>query len=144
MSRGGPRAGSGRPPMFGVPGVRRSITLSPRHWEGLALLGQLSGECVSEVIAGLVEQTVERLVRSRHREPEIGPDGWEITAHGFARQLDGALLLVCQSKRDHTRYSWECNFEAPEDLKKGRATSYEEGKRKAMRAYDVARGLKPR
>ena len=144
MNRGGARAGAGRPPLFGSPGVRRSVTLSARHWEGLGLLATMQGVSVSEVVAALVEAAVEWEARRVSADGEVGPDGWRTTAHGFAREMDDALLLVCQSKRDPTRYSWECNFEAPEDLKKGRAASYEEGKAKALRAYDVARGLKPR
>ena len=54
----------GRPPLFGTPAVRRSISLTPQHWESLELLGGLTHASASQVIAALVEQAVEQAVEA--------------------------------------------------------------------------------
>ena len=55
--RGGARAGAGRPRVY-EDGVRRSVTMSRRHWEGLALLARMVGSTPSGVLSALVEQAV--------------------------------------------------------------------------------------
>jgi len=55
--RGGARPGAGRPRVY-EDGVRRSVTMSRRHWDGLALLAQMVGSTPSGVLAALVEQAV--------------------------------------------------------------------------------------
>ena len=67
MSRGGARPGAGRPRVYND-GIRRSVTMSRRHWEGLALLARMVGSTPSGVLSALVEQAVneaaERVVVS--------------------------------------------------------------------------------
>ena len=55
--RGGARPGAGRPRIY-ADGVRRSVTMSRRHWEGLALLARMVGSTPSGVLSALVEQAV--------------------------------------------------------------------------------------
>ena len=55
--RGGARAGAGRPRVYDD-GVRRSVTMSRRHWDGLALLARMVGSTPSGVLTALVEQAV--------------------------------------------------------------------------------------
>lgn len=57
MSRGGARPGAGRPRVY-EDGVRRSVTMSRRHWDGLALLARMAGSTPSGVLTALVEQAV--------------------------------------------------------------------------------------
>ena len=55
--RGGARPGAGRPRVYDD-GVRRSVTMSRRHWDGLALLARMVGSTPSGVLSALVEQAV--------------------------------------------------------------------------------------
>ncbi len=55
--RGGARPGAGRPRVY-EDGVRRSVTMSRRHWDGLALLARMVGSTPSGVLSALVEQAV--------------------------------------------------------------------------------------
>ncbi len=55
--KGGARPGAGRPRVY-EDGVRRSVTMSRRHWDGLALLARMVGSTPSGVLSALVEQAV--------------------------------------------------------------------------------------
>lgn len=55
--RGGTRAGAGRPRIY-ADGVRRSITMTRRHWDLLALLARMVGSTQSGVLCELVQQAV--------------------------------------------------------------------------------------
>jgi len=55
--RGGARSGSGRPRIY-ADGLRRSVTMTRRHWDGLALLARMVGSTPSGVLCALVEQAV--------------------------------------------------------------------------------------
>jgi hypothetical protein len=55
--RGGARSGSGRPRIY-ADGLRRSVTMTRRHWDGLALLARMVGSTPSGVLSALVEQAV--------------------------------------------------------------------------------------
>ena len=55
--RGGARPGAGRPRVY-EDGVRRSVTMSRRHWDGLGLLARMAGSTPSGVLTALVEQAV--------------------------------------------------------------------------------------
>lgn len=55
--RGGARPGAGRPRVYND-GIRRSVTMTRRHWEGLALLARMVGSTPSGVLSALVEQAV--------------------------------------------------------------------------------------
>ena len=55
--RGGARAGAGRPRIY-ADGLRRSVTMTRRHWDGLALLARMVGSTQSGVLCALVEQAV--------------------------------------------------------------------------------------
>jgi hypothetical protein len=57
MSRGGARPGAGRPRIY-EDGVRRSVTMTRRHWDGLSLLARMVGSTPSGVLCALVEQAV--------------------------------------------------------------------------------------
>lgn len=149
VPRGGARPGAGRPRLFAEP-VRRSVTMDESHWEAVRLLARATGSTPSLVLAALVEQATAEAARAVEEsrcssaERVVGPDGWEVTEQGYAMQIGEALLLVGQSSRDSTVFFWEVNFSQPERLKRGRAPSYEAAKVRALRAHDVALGLKPR
>jgi hypothetical protein len=55
--RGGARTGAGRPRIY-ADGLRRSITMTRRHWDDLALLARMVGSTPSGVLCALVEQAV--------------------------------------------------------------------------------------
>jgi len=55
--RGGARSGAGRPRIY-ADGLRRSVTMTRRHWDGLALLARMVGSTPSGVLCELVEQAV--------------------------------------------------------------------------------------
>ena len=61
--RGGARPGAGRPRVYDD-GVRRSVTMSRRHWDGLALLARMVGSTPSGVLSALVEQAVNEAAES--------------------------------------------------------------------------------
>ena len=58
--RGGARVGAGRPRIY-EDGVRRSVTMSRRHWDGLALLARMVGSTPSGVLSALVEELVNEI-----------------------------------------------------------------------------------
>ena len=55
--RGGARPGAGRPRIY-EDGVRRSVTMTRRHWDALALLARMVGSTPSGVLCALVEQAI--------------------------------------------------------------------------------------
>ena len=71
--RGGARPGAGRPRIY-EDGVRSSVTMSRRHWQGLKLLARLVGSTPSGVLCALVEQAVNE---AAERVQAIDADGAE-------------------------------------------------------------------
>jgi hypothetical protein len=65
--RGGARSGSGRPRIY-ADGLRRSVTMTRRHWDGLALLARMTNATPSLVLQSLVEYAAKNY------------DVWSITA----------------------------------------------------------------
>ena len=55
--RGGARPGAGRPRIY-ADGVRRSVTMTRRHWDAVELLARMVGSTPSGVLCALVEQAV--------------------------------------------------------------------------------------
>jgi hypothetical protein len=55
--KGGARTGAGRPRIY-ADGLRRSVTMTRRHWDGLALLARMVCSTPSGVLCALVEQAV--------------------------------------------------------------------------------------
>ena len=81
--------------MFGARGVRRTVTLSARHWEGLGLLATMQGVSVSEVIAALWEAAAEWEARRVSADGEVGPDGW--------RSAEAVMLADFIERSEHRR-----------------------------------------
>ena len=52
--RGGARPGAGRPRIY-EDGVRRSVTMTRRHWDAVELLARLEGSTPSSVLCALIE-----------------------------------------------------------------------------------------
>lgn len=128
----------GRPPLFGVRAVRRSISLTPQHWESLELLGGLTHASASQVIAALVEQAVEQAVEAIG----LGPDdeGWEKGTGGYGKREELARLIVSESPtRKRLRWSWEVSWEdVDRDVLSGRCSTMEEAQAAAVEAYAAA------
>ena len=65
--RGGARPGAGRPRIY-KDGVRRSVTMTRRHWDALALLARMLDSTPSGVLCALVEQAVADAAAAVERE----------------------------------------------------------------------------
>lgn len=67
MSRGGARAGAGRPRIY-ADGVRRSVTMTRRHWDAVKILARMTNATPSLVLQSLAEYAAKEY------------DVWSITA----------------------------------------------------------------
>lgn len=133
---------TGRPPLFGVRAVRRSISLTPQHWESLELLGGLTHASASQVIAALVEQAVEQAVEAIGLGPddEADDEGWEKGTGGYGKRKELARLIVSESPtRKRLRWRWEVSWEdVDRDVLSGRCSTMEEAQAAAIEAYAAA------
>ena len=59
--RGGARPGAGRPRIY-EDGVRRSVTMTRRHWDAVEFMARLAGSTPSGVLCALIEEFVNEAI----------------------------------------------------------------------------------
>lgn len=137
MSRGGARAGAGRPRIY-ENGVRISVTMSRRHWEAVDLLAATTRSTPSLVLAALVEEATSKAAGVVSACLQGASCDWQDTEHGSRRDCREAVLVVNRSTLNERTYFWQMSWHGSYDCIFGTAFSYREAQERAQAAYDEA------